>query len=91
METAPAEQNATIKCSSEKRLAASRALPVRQPGGNEKVGDKGEREEKTGDVKRKSNFKNCGEEKTKHHDATPAIRGPGIYIVRVHPRAAGFV
>jgi hypothetical protein len=62
METAPAEQNAAIKCRSEECLAASRAFPVRQPGGKEKVEDKSEREEKTRDVKSKPDFENCRKE-----------------------------
>ena len=41
METASAEQEAAIKRGPEKSLSASRAFPIRQPRGNEKVDDKG--------------------------------------------------
>jgi hypothetical protein len=90
METAAAEQNAAIKCCSEECLTTSRAFPVRQPGSKEKVGDKSEREEKTGNVKGESDFENCRKEKTKHHEPAPAIRSPGVRILWIHPKAPGF-
>jgi hypothetical protein len=90
METAPAEQNAAIKCCSEECLATSRAFPVRQPGSKEKVGDKSECEEKTWDVISKSDFENCSKEKTKDHEPAPAVRSPGVGILWIHPRAPGF-
>jgi hypothetical protein len=41
METAPAKQETAIERCSEKRLPASRAFPVCQPGGDKKVRHKG--------------------------------------------------
>jgi hypothetical protein len=60
MEAAPAKQDAAIKRRSEKRLTASRAFPVGQPGRNKKVGDKGQGKEKTRNVEGKSNLENRG-------------------------------
>ncbi len=85
METAPAEQEAAIKGRPEKRLSASRAFPVRQPGGDEEVGDKGQGKEKSGNKKSESNFEHRGEEETKNHKPAPAIRNPCIRIIRIHP------
>jgi hypothetical protein len=91
MEAAAAEQEAAIKCRSEKGLSTSGAFPVCQPGGNEEVGNKCYGKEKSRNEKGESKFKHRGEEESKHHRAAPPISGPGVRILRIHPRSAGFV
>jgi hypothetical protein len=89
METTAAKK-AAIKCSPEERLAASRALPVCQPGGQEEVHDKGQGKEKSRNEKGKPNFEYGDEEETKDRETSPAVRSPGVRILRIDPCTAVF-
>src|SRR5271165_5723676 len=82
METATPKQDAAIKCCPEKRLPASGAFPVSQPGSNEKVSDKGQRKEKARNEEGKSNLEDGGKEEAKYHQSAPAIGGPGVCVDR---------
>ena len=87
METSAAKK-AAIKRSSEERLAASRALPVCQPGGQEEVSDKGQGKEESWNEKREPDFEDGDEEETKNREASPAVRSPGGRILRIDPCTA---
>jgi len=90
MDTAPAKQ-AAKKCSPEKRLPASRTFPVCQPCGHEEVSYKSQRKEKPRNKMRESYLQHCREKETKHHNPAPPVRAPGIRILRIDPKTAGFV
>lgn len=89
METAAAKK-AAIKRSPEKCLTASRALPVCQPGGKEEVNDKGQGKEKPRNKEGEPDFEYGDEEETKDRQAPPAVRSPGVRILRIDPCAAIF-
>jgi hypothetical protein len=89
METSAAKKTA-IKRSPEKRLPASRALPVCQPGGQEEVHDKGQGKEKPRNEKSESDFEYGDEEETKNREASPTVRSPGVRILRIDPCTAVF-
>jgi hypothetical protein len=89
METSAAKETA-IERSPEKCLAASRALPVCQPGGQEEVSDKGQGKEKSRNEKREPDFEYGDEEETKDREAAPAVRSPGGRILRIDPCTAVF-
>ena len=87
METSAAKK-AAIKRSPEKCLAASRTLPVCQPGGQEEVSDKGQGKEKPRNEKGESDFEYGDEEETEDREASPAVRSPGGRILRIDPCTA---
>jgi hypothetical protein len=89
METSAAKK-AAVKRSPEERLPASRALPVCQPGGQKEVQDKGQGEEKSRNEKSEPNFEYGDEEETKDRETSPAVRSPGLRILRIDPCTAVF-
>ena len=89
METSAAKKTA-IERSSEKCLPASWTLPVCQPGGQEEVDDKGQGKEKSRNEKSEPNFEYGDEEETKDRETSPAVRGPGVRILRIDPCTAVF-
>jgi hypothetical protein len=66
MEAAPAKEAAKKSCP-EKRLAAARAPPIGQPGGKEKVSDKSECENKTGNEKQDLDLQQRKDEERKYY------------------------
>jgi len=66
MEAAPTEE-AEEKRSSEKRLATAGALPVGQPSSKEKVSDKCESEDKSGNDKQDPYLQHRKDEERKHY------------------------
>jgi hypothetical protein len=89
METAAAKK-AAIKRSPEKCLAAARAFPVGQPGGKEKVCDKGQGKEKPRNDKGEPDFEDGNEEEIKDGQASPAVRSPSVRIQGIDPGTAVF-
>jgi hypothetical protein len=87
META-APKKAAIKGGPEKCLAASRALPVCQPGGQEEVSDKGQSKEKPRNEKGEPDFEHGNAEEIKDGEASPTVGSPGVRIQGIDPGIA---
>jgi len=79
---APSTKQAAEKSASEKGLFAARALPVREPEGEEKIKDEGQGKQHGGNNEQASQFHHGAEEEQEHDEPQSTIRCPRTHIVR---------
>jgi hypothetical protein len=79
---APSTKQAAEKSASEKGLFTARALPVREPEGEEKIQDEGQGKQHGRNNEQASQLHHGAEEEQEHNEAQSAISCPLSYIVR---------
>ena len=79
---APSTKQAAQKGSSEKGLAAARAFPVRKPEGEEKVKNKGQGKEHSGNNEQAAEFHHRAQEQQEHKKPQSTISCPRSHIVK---------
>jgi hypothetical protein len=75
-------KQAAEKGSSEKGLPAARAFPVREPEGEEKVKDKGQGKEHSGNKEQAAELHHRAQEQQEHKKSQSAISCPRSHIVK---------
>jgi hypothetical protein len=79
---APSTKQAAEKGSSEKGLPAARAFPVREPEGEEKIKNKGQGKEHSGNNEQAAEFHHRAQEEQEHKKPQSTISCPRSHIVK---------